>query len=217
MDGKPVYPEWQDKLHVAPQPLQPIPGRSLALGFDFGLTPACIIGQMSPKGQLLILQELVSEDMGIRQFYSEVVLPTLNEQYPGFRIEAVGDPAGVNRSQTDEKTCFEELASLGLGCEPADSNEFVKRRESVAFFLQRLTSSGAGIQVDASCRTVIKGFRGGYRYERLKASGSARFKDRPAKDKYSHPHDALQYLCMHMRGGMTRNVQYQEPQAVAWA
>jgi hypothetical protein len=155
--------------------------------------------------------------MGIRQFYSEVVLPTLNEQYPGFRIEAVGDPAGVNRSQTDEKTCFEELASLGLGCEPADSNEFVKRRESVAFFLQRLTSSGAGIQVDASCRTVIKGFRGGYRYERLKASGSARFKDRPAKDKYSHPHDALQYLCMHMRGGMTRNVQYQEPQAVAWA
>jgi hypothetical protein len=47
--------------------------------------------------------------------------------------------------------------------------------------------------IDPSCKTLIKGFRGGYRYERLKSSGAAAFKDRPAKDKFSHPHDALQY------------------------
>ena len=216
MDGKPVYPEWNDKMHIAPEPLQPINGYPLVLGFDFGLTPSCIIGQMSPKGQVLILDELNSEDMGIRQFYSDVVLPHLNQKYPRFRLDAVGDPAGVNRSQTDEKTCFEELALLGLMCEPVDSNEFVKRRESVAFFMQRLTSSGAGFLVDPGCKMLIKGFRGGYRYERLKVSGSARFKDRPVKDKFSHPHDALQYLCMRMRSGMNP-VRALPVQDVAWA
>lgn len=216
MNGKPVFPEWQDALHIATGPLEPILGRPLLIGFDFGLTPACTIGQISPKGQLIILQELVSEDMGIRQFYSDVVLPTINERYSKFRIEAVGDPAGVNRSQTDEKTCFEELASLGLVCEPASTNEFVKRRESVAFYLQRLTSSGPGLLVDPSCKMIIKGFRGGYRYERLKVGGSARFKDRPAKDKFSHPHDSLQYLCLHARSDMNP-VRAQTVQTVAWA
>jgi hypothetical protein len=217
MDGKPVYPEFNEKVHVSPVPLEPIYGSPLLLGFDFGLTPACIFGQMSPKGQLLILDELVSEDMGIRQFYQEVVLPLLNEKYYSFTPYGVGDPAGVNRSQTDEKTCFEELALMGFICDPADSNVFLARRESVAFFLQRMTSSGAGMIIDPSCKTIIKGFRGGYRYERLKTSGAARHKDRPSKDRFSHPHDALQYLCMEMRGSTTNAARAQEVQVVAWA
>lgn len=216
MAGKPVYPEFNEKLHVSPTPLQPIHGLPLILSFDFGLTPACTFLQMSPKGQALILRELTSEDMGIRQFYSEVVLPVITNHYNNFRIEAVGDPAGVNRSQTDEKTCFEELAALGLMCEPAYTNEFVKRRESVAYFLQRLTSSGPGMLIDPSCKTIIKGFRGGYRFDRLKTSGPAAFKDRPVKDKHSHPHDALQYGCMHLRGE-ENPVVAQEVRVVAWA
>lgn len=216
MHGKPVYPEFNDKYHVSEKPLQAIQGLPLVLSFDFGLTPACIFQQMNSKGQAVILKELVAEDMGIRQFYSEVVLPILMNEYKNFRIEAVGDPAGVNRSQTDEKTCFEELGMLGLTCEPVDSNEFVKRRESVAYFLQRLTSSGPGMLIDPSCKTIIKGFRGGYRYERLKVSGTARFKDRPVKDKYSHPHDALQYGCMHMRGE-ANPVQARPVVQVKWA
>lgn len=216
MDGKPVYPEWNDKYHVAERELEPILGYPVVLGFDFGLTPACTIAQMSPKGQVLILDELVSEDMGIRQFFGEVVLPLLNTKYRGFRLEGVGDPAGVNRSQTDEKTCFEELALMGFNCDPADSNEFVKRRESVAFFLQRMTSSGPGMLVSPNCKTLIKGFRGGYRYERLKVSGSARFKDRPVKDRFSHPHDSLQYVCLHMRSGLTA-VRAPRVETVAWA
>jgi hypothetical protein len=216
MDGKPVYPEWNDKMHVATQKLEAIRGYPLVLAFDFGLTPACVIGQMSTKGQLLVLDELVSEDMGIRQFYSDVVRPYLAHKYGSFRVEAVGDPAGVNRSQTDEKTCFQELASMGLVCEPADTNEFVKRRESVAFFLQRLTSSGPGFVIDPDCKVLIKGFRGGYRYERLKVSGSARFKDRPIKDRFSHPHDAMQYLALYFRAGMNP-VRARPVEDVAWA
>jgi hypothetical protein len=202
MDGKPVYPEYNDKVHVATSSLLPIQGRPILLAFDFGLTPACAFLQMNTRGQVMVLAELVSEGMGIRQFYSNVVLPFKNSRYSGFRIEAVGDPAGNMRSQTNEKTCMEELLDMGLLCEPAGSNEFIKRRESVAFFLTQLAGGEPAFLIDPSCKMTRKGFNGGYRYERLKTSGPAKFKDRPVKDKYSHIHDALQYGCMQLRGDM---------------
>jgi hypothetical protein len=70
--------------------------------------------------------------------------------------------------------------------------------------------------VDPGCKTIIKGFRGGYRYERLKVGGSARFRDRPCKDKFSHPHDSLQYLCLYVRSE-SNPVRAQEVRTVAWA
>ena len=40
-----------------------------------------------------------------------------------------------------------------------------------------------------------KGFNGGYRYARVGGSGN-RFHEKPLKNEYSHPHDALQYLLL---------------------
>lgn len=202
LDGKPVYPEYNDKVHHVEKTLNPVPGMPVIAAFDFGLTPACVFLQMSPKGQLLVLRELVSEDMGIRQFYSEVVRPFILETFPSNRIEAVGDPAGNIRAQTDEKTCMQELLSLGLICEPASTNEFIKRRESVAFFLQRMSGGEPGFLLDPSCKQLRKGFNGGYRYERIRSSGTTKFKDRPVKDKFSHIADALQYGCLYVRDEM---------------
>lgn len=218
LDGKPVYPEWNDKIHYSLEPLKPIDGMPILLAFDFGLTPACAFMQMSPKGQLLILKELVSEDMGIRQFYSDVVKPVIMSDFSRHRVEAVGDPAGNSRAQTDEKTCMQELMELGMLCETAPTNEFVGRRESVAFFLQRLSAGAPGLLLDPSCKTLRKGFNGGYRFERLRVSGTSRFKDRPVKDKYSHIHDAIQYGCLHMRAEMnpTRARTVQPVSAVGW-
>ena len=203
MAGKPVYPEWAEKMHLSKEKLMPISGMPVICSFDFGLTPACAFIQMSPNGQLLVLDELVSTDMGIRQFYSEVVRPYILQRYSQNRVEAVGDPAGNQRAQTDEKTCIQELLNLGLVCEPAPTNEFIARRESVAFFLQRVANGKAGFLLDPDCHMLRKGFNNGYRYERLRVSGNtAKFKDRPVKDKFSHIHDALQYGCLHMRHEM---------------
>jgi hypothetical protein len=123
-------------------------------------------------------------------------------KYAKFRVEAVGDPAGSIRAQTDEKTCMEELKDMGLICEPADTNEFIKRRESVAYWLQQARGGEPGFLLDPSCKVLKKGFTSGYRYERVKASGPERFKDRPVKDKFSHIHDALQYGAMYARGAV---------------
>ena len=63
--GKPVYPEWRDSTHAASEPLAPVPEWPLMLGLDFGLTPACVFAQRSPQGQWRVIDELVTEDMGV--------------------------------------------------------------------------------------------------------------------------------------------------------
>lgn len=202
-DGKPVFPEWNDRVHVAEETLKPTRGLPIILGWDFGLTPSCIIGQMMPNGRLHILEELVAEDMGIRQFAADVVRPVLITKYNGFARFSEGDPAGQIRAQTDERTCLQELAEQGIPTDPAPTNDWIPRRESVAYFLTRMIDGGPGFLLDPSCATLRKGFNGRYRYERLKTSGSARYRDRPIKDQFSHPHDALQYLCLRVRNGLS--------------
>jgi hypothetical protein len=200
-DGKPVYPEWDDSVHVAKSDLTPIPGARLFMGWDFGLTPAAIVGQITPRGQLQILREWVSEDMGIRQFARTIVKPALLNDFPLTRFESACDPAGNTRSQIDEKTCVQELQEAGIYTETAASNDFVQRREAVAYFLTQLNGGQPGFLLDPSCKQLRKGFNGKYRYERIRAAGE-RYKDRPLKDEFSHPHDALQYLCMRIRAAM---------------
>lgn len=214
-DGKPVYPEYNDKVHTADGPVEANRQLPLFLGWDFGLTPACIIGQVTPLGQLVILKELIAEDMGIRQFAAEIVKPILLNEYQGMRLISRGDPAGVNRSQVDERTCYQELLEVGINSEPAETNDFIPRRESVAFFLNRMAGGEPGFILSPECKTLRKGFIGGYRYERLKVAGE-RYRDRPVKDKFSHPHDALQYLCLAAREG-GKNVRKREVRRVSAA
>jgi hypothetical protein len=53
----------------------------------------------------------------------------------------------------------------------------------------------SGMLIDYRCRTIIKGFEGGYQYRRVQVSGE-RYSDKPEKNMYSHIHDALQYLML---------------------
>lgn len=195
IDGKPVYPEWNEDLHV--KRVNPITKVPLILGFDFGLTPAVVIGQVTPRGQLLILDELVSSDMGIQQFARDVVRPHLAMKYPGFSFQAVGDPAGMGRADTDEKTCFMELAEQGIPCVPASSNTMTARREAVAKYLTKMIDGQPGLLCDPKADTIRRGFNGRYRYKRVQVSGDERYRDVPDKNEYSHPHDALQYLALY--------------------
>jgi hypothetical protein len=195
-DGRPVFPEFREALHVAPKPLEPIKGLKLVLGWDFGLTPACVIGQLTTRGQLRIIDELVAESIGIRTFTTQVVKPNLLAKYPGFTVSSFGDPAGNQRAQTDEKTCMDELRAAGIPTEAAPTNEFMARRECVAGFLSRLVDGDPGFILSPSCGTLRRALAGRYMFERVQVTGEDRFKDQPAKNKYSHPADALQYLCL---------------------
>ena len=195
MDGKPVYPEYSDLSHCPDTEVVPLEKVPIMLSWDFGLTPACVIGQLSPRGQLIILDEIVSDNMGIRQFANEVVVPYLSSHYSKFSIHSTGDPAGVQRAQSNESTCLDELKAAGIPTEPAWTNDFTARREAVAGFLNKMVDGKPAFLLSHKCRILRKGFLGGYCYKRVQVSGN-RYRDKPDKNEYSHPHDALQYLAL---------------------
>lgn len=194
-DGKAIYPEWNDEIHC--RKVDVLPGIPLLLGFDYGLTPACVICQMSPRGSLHVLAELFAKDMGIRQFARDVVRPFLAMNFHGYGFQACGDPAGMSRSDTDEKTCFMELAEEGLACVPASTNGFIGRREAVAKYLTRLVDAKPALIVDPNCDMIRRGFNGRYQFKRLQVVGEGRYRDVPDKNDFSHLHDALQYAALH--------------------
>jgi hypothetical protein len=192
--GKPVYSEWNDDLHC--REVKPYVGLPLLVGFDYGLTPACVVGQVTPRGQLRVFADLLGNDMGIRQFARDSVKPFLAMNFPGYKIQATGDPAGNRRADSDEKTCFMELAEAGIPAMPAITNEFLARREAVAAYLTKLIDGEPGLAVNPSARLIRKGFNGGYHYKRVQVTGDERYRDVPEKNDYSHPHDALQYMAL---------------------
>lgn len=203
-DGKPVYPEYNDSLHV--KEINPIVGVPLDIGMDFGLTPAAVITQNDARGRFLVLDELCGEDMGISGFLEDVLIPQLMKVYPSWwakkdeLIRIFGDPAGGQRAQTDEKSCFDEVKAVGLKIRAAKSNAWLPRRGAVAWFLSKLSSGQPLFIIDPCCKVLRKGLNGGYKYRRIQVTGEDRYTNEPMKNSYSHPHDALQYVAMESGG-----------------
>lgn len=196
--GKPVFMDhFNRELHVAKDKLVPVKSWATFIGLDFGLTPAAIIGQIAPIGQLRITDELVATGMGIERFITEQLSPLLRSKYEGCEVQIVGDPAGVQRSQTDERTCFQLLEEYGFNAQPAETNNSMARLEAVRWWLSRLVGKGQpAMLISPHCKTLIKGYETGYSYRQLNVSGEEKYTETPDKNRYSHPHDANQYLCL---------------------
>ena len=190
-DGKAIYPMFTEEIHVAKEPLLPIPNVPIIVGMDFGLTPAAVFCQHI-RGKWLILHELVAQDMGIVRF-ADLFRMELAQRFPGMTAHVYGDPAGDYRAQTDERTPFQILRTAGIKAFPAGNNDVSLRLEAVSTALNRLIDGQSGFLVDNRCVNLLKGFRGGYQYRRLQVSGTDRYEEKPDKNKFSHIHDALQY------------------------
>jgi hypothetical protein len=191
-DGKPVYEMFKRDVHVANSDIAVMKETPIYVGIDFGLTPACVFGQRV-RGRWLILDELVAEDMGILRF-SDLMKQKMAEYMPRNFI-VFGDPAGDHRAQTDESTPFQILRGRGISARPAPSNDVMLRLESVNATLSRMIDGDSGILIDPKCINIIKGFDGGYHYRRMQVSGE-RYDERPNKNRFSHIHDALQYMLL---------------------
>lgn len=213
-DGKPVYQElYSDALHLARAPIGLYRGLPLLLGWDFGLTPAVVIAQVTPRGRLNVLRSLSCRRGGIRQFVLETVKPCLMRDFPGLRYHGWGDPAGQQGSQVDEVTCIDELNRLGFPTYAAATNDFAARRDAVNNFLSYiLQDCQAALLLDPACVDLRDGFLGGYHYRRVQTLDiEARYQEAPNKNEYSHIHDALQYLCL---GASGQGRQYETDKAV---
>jgi hypothetical protein len=195
-DGKCIYPEFNERAHVYEEDEEYIydPDLTLFVGIDFGLTPAAVFAQKTVSGGWRIIDELVTEDMGASKFAKELRYK-LGREYKDADLEVWGDPAGMQRAQTDETTPFDVLNAHGIPAMPVHTNDFIVRRDSVGRVMQTMDMAGnAAYKMNRKCRNLRKGKAGGYKYRRKLVSGDERYVDVPDKNIYSHVCEAEQYL-----------------------
>lgn len=208
--GRPVYPEWSPEFHVAKKPIEFSERLPVIIGQDFGRTPCAVIGQVGLDGQIRILREITSDNMGIADFVTQKLRPTLINHFGLHEVKTIcfGDPAGADPTQVDDVTCIETMNRLGIYTIPAPvtpygqrgyHNSSVTRINNVSELLNRRIGSAPGVLVDPSCTVFINGMNGDYHYRRMRLNESsdddAKYTDEPDK---SHPvsdvQDAFQYL-----------------------
>lgn len=238
-EGKPVYRRYNDVLHCGT--VKPIKSLPLCLGWDYGLTPSVIGGQLTDTGQMRVIFELVSDDMNVRQFARDVVKPFLQMNFAGYRVGfSLADPAGNNRGEGEGKTATgilnddyvdshnDTALNMGFTTDDAPTNDPPKRIDAVEQFMIKLVDRGEpGYIADKSCKVLRKGKIGAYHYKKVRAPGQdERFREAPDKNYASHPADAEQYLALGFVGGYVvdydpddydEETQHHDDSALGWA
>lgn len=204
-DGRPVYPEYNDRVHCQEFELDKSAG--LHVGLDFGLTPAATFGQRTARGQWRTRHELVTDDMGVTRF-GGLVAQFLREHFDGWDVTITGDPAGAGRDH-DERTAFDVLKANGVHAKKASTNEWTPRRDAVAGSMSRMIDGQPGYLLHPDCRVLRKAKQGAYCLRRLAVVGQERFKDAPDKNEFSHVAEAEQYMML--GGGEGKRVVGRDP------
>lgn len=193
-EGRPVYmDDWNHTFHVSKDFLNFAPHLPVMRGWDFGLTPACIFTQLMPDMRLFVIRELCEEEMGIERFL-DLVTAKSREWFPNCKkFVDIIDPAGFVRSQTDERSCMGIMSNTPWFLKPIPGRQNPQQRRSdVVKFLQRNVRGQPAFVVSPSCKAIVGGMDGGYHFA---YSRSGQLREQPEKNAYSHPHDALQYIC----------------------
>jgi hypothetical protein len=215
-EGKPVHPDFIDSVHVSETSIEADPREPLILGLDFGRTPACIVTQFNPTtGRWVALAEYYDEDRSAATFGPECKR-WLERKFPGFAIQAFGDPAGDHAGDTVDESPMMILRSAGIPIEPAPTNDTVLRRAALAGPLTRGTMDGrrAFLLSGPDCPMLRKGLGGAWCFERVNKVGVVdEYKDQPAKNRWSHPCEALEYA---LAGGGESSRAIETPDQRRW-
>jgi len=192
--GEAVYPEVTEK-NFTPERLKPIEGIPVILGFDYGLTPATLFTQITPSGQWRWLSEVCNFNCSF-ETHLDQVRTHLHNEFPGFRWRAWGDPAGSQRSPTDEKSCVSMAHEFGFKGELAIRPGMMlwqPRKESMKQRLGRLDSVGqpALLISRSGCPIAAEGMSGAYRYPKTAAGEVG---TRPLKNHVSHIINGAEYI-----------------------
>lgn len=206
--GQPVYPEFNNVFHMAPDPLRALEGRKALLAIDGGNTPAGVLLQESDDGQVLVLDEIViltpDDDevlhkMGATAF-AKHCRDHIDRHWPKLRLqrEVIADPAIFDGEAEEKLSWAEEFIDEFKGsirAAPVVGNRINPRLKAVRDCLTKPVGSKPGLLVSSICKYLRRGFNNGYVFTKRKSSSHEEktLNDKPAKTKFSHVHDALQY------------------------
>lgn len=192
VDGSPVYPEFVVEVHVAREPLRPIPGATLTVGLDFGRQPAAIFMQAA-NNRVYVQYELLGKNEGAVTFAPKV-RRFLAEKYPLWEMSNIrfwGDPKGQDKGQADERTAYDIFEANGMIVRPPPGlkqNMIETRVSAVTAVHNEMHDGSPRYVLSPLCRTLKVAKAG--RYHLIKEDDGVL---RPKKDRYSNPADAEQY------------------------
>jgi hypothetical protein len=204
--GSAVHREtFRRSFHVVEE-LNPHPGLPLMIGQDFGRNPCAILCQLDPRGRLLVLEELISEDMGLELHINVALRPAImSQRYAGMTSFMIGDPAGRQRSSSYEENSYDLVKREGFMAYPAPTNEIDARLRAVDALLLAQRDGGPSLLIDGTrCPTLVRAMGGMYRFAK-KRDGDLQPKPEK-KHPWSDVTDALQYVALSVHGGLTNYI-----------
>lgn len=223
-DGDPVYPDFNDEIHVPKQVLEPRLDLPVHIGIDAGGTPAAVFGDIDNWDRIRWLDELVAysgegddrvlERLGPKAFGTALGKVWL-ARFAGCEFGgAWADPAAFYGSDDDDdfnwikimwaefrKTVGPDARGWKIKPAPCKGNRLPERIEAVATKLTQIAHGEPAFQLSKVCKVLRRGFNKAYVIMRVQLSGGhGRYQDKPLKNDESHVHDAGQYLNL----GMTK-------------
>lgn len=200
--GKPVHPEFKDKIHVALKELAPIPGLPLVIGLDPRTRPSAAFMQRIPGGQRRFIDELQGDQsMGPRRF-GKLLSELLHDRYPFVKpesIKGVVDPSAQYGADTEasEQNWIQIVAAVtGILIVPAPTNSIDLRREALKKPFGELIDGEPAILISPRCKLLRAGLNTGFRYKRMQGGGGERFADEVEKNEYADICEAAEYACL---------------------
>ena len=186
--GWAVYPMFMDAVHLLPSGTQPESG-PMWRGWDGGLTPACVWGQVQRDGSVKVFAELQGNDEGAEQFVPRAQQLGLslfgNRPYVDF-----GDPAIGQRSQNDRLPGTDAFRKHGVTLRYGLQDPY-QRVTAVRSWLGQMGQ----FAVHPRCTLLLEGFHGAYKRKIVGGVPSEvpdKEHDQESKD-HSHIMNALEY------------------------
>lgn len=203
VSGQAVFAaNFDHEFHVADYELDVYNTLPLCVGLDTGRSPAAVVTQITPRGQMNVLAEAHVSNMGMELFVETHLRPLLmQERFAGCPVYFVVDPAGKQRSDIGEESVLSALKRMGFSAVCASTNDIAPRLRAVDTWLQKQLGGKAAIVFEwESCPTLVQSMGSRYRFKKKRSDGS--IEDKPEKKHpYSDLCDALQYACL---GGTER-------------
>ncbi len=200
--GTPFYKGFLRSIHV--RKVMPRQDRPLILGFDYGWNhPNCIITQIWPEGNWIILDNIFGDSILIDEFAENVVTLYLAEIFPGMKIQnpCWGDPAGRQASDKSKKSSEQILRVKGFPVQSRPSNlpftNYTARKNIIEKKLKTLIQGLPGLIVNdvPGNQIIIDGFEVGYRFPDENKYGAIR-EVSAADDYFEHPFNAMEYVAV---------------------
>lgn len=201
--GVAVTPEYDELIHRARTTLDPQPSLVGFRFWDGGLNPTCIFAQISPNGQLVILDTVRRELRGgVKQLIDEKVKPLMAVRYPWEIVghwRDLGDPAMFQREQSDSDVTAAGIIEEELMSTPNERARFeggvssweTRREVLPSLFLDRIGDQLPKVLLSRHEGILHRALSGGWHYHR-DTKGQV-LRDKPVKDIHSHPGDAFSH------------------------